>query len=147
MRGPDADYALGEAIARAMFAPTLCSHRVTVEQMATLEPALSESVCGTLLLALRQALDEAVRRGVPRDAAFDFLFGHINVELAIAFELVPGAVFSDAALEGRPGSTTPASSSRYPAYRLRAFRRQRRGGAPARPWSDGPLPALARNGS
>jgi len=67
--------------------------------MAILEPALAETVSGTLLMALREALDEAVRRGVPREAAFDFLFGHINVELAIAFQLVPGAVFSDAALK------------------------------------------------
>ena len=99
MQGPEADYARGEAIAMTMFAPTLRSHRVTVEQMAILEPALSETVCGTLLMALREALDEAVKRGVPREAAFDFLFGHINVELAIAFQLVPGAVFSDAALK------------------------------------------------
>ena len=99
MQGPEADYARGEAIAMTMFAPTMRSHRVTVEQMAILEPALSETVCGTLLMALREALDEAVKRGVPREAAFDFLFGHINVELAIAFQLVPGAVFSDAALK------------------------------------------------
>jgi hypothetical protein len=99
MQGPEADYARGEAIALTMFAPTMRAHRVTVEQMAILEPALSETVCGTLLMALREALDEAVKRGVPREAAFDFLFGHINVELAIAFQLVPGAVFSDAALK------------------------------------------------
>jgi hypothetical protein len=99
MQGPEEDYARGEAIALTMFAPTLRAHRITVEQMAILEPALSETVCGTLLMALREALDEAVKRGVPRAAAFDFLFGHINVELAIAFELVPGAVFSDAALK------------------------------------------------
>lgn len=99
MQGPEAHYALGESIALMMFAPTMRSHRVTVEQMAILEPALSETVCGTLLMALREALDEAVRRGVPREAARDFLLGHINVELAIAFQLVPGAVFSDAALK------------------------------------------------
>jgi len=99
MQGPEADYARGEAIALTMFAPTMGAHRVTVEQMAILEPALSETVCGTLLMALREALDEAVKRGVPRQAAQDFLFGHINVELAIAFDLVPGAVFSDAALK------------------------------------------------
>lgn len=99
MQGPEQDYGRGEAIARQMFAPVMRSHRITVEQMAILEPALSESVCGTLLMALRQALEEAVRRGVPREAAIDFLFGHINVELAIAFGLVPNAVFSDAALK------------------------------------------------
>jgi D-apionate oxidoisomerase len=65
--------------------------------MAILEPALSETVAATCVTALREALDEAVRRGVPRDAAFDFLFGHLNVELAIVFGLLPGGVFSDAA--------------------------------------------------
>lgn len=99
MQGPEERYAVGEAIARKMYAPVMRSHRVTVEQMAILEPGLSETVCGTLLMALREALDEAVRRGAPREAAFDFLFGHINVELAIAFQLIPGAVFSDAALK------------------------------------------------
>ena len=99
MQGPEEHYALGEAIAKTMFAPTMRAHRVTVEQMAILEPALSETVCGTLIMALRDALEEAVKRGVPRGAATDFLFGHINVELAIAFNLVPGAVFSDAALK------------------------------------------------
>ena len=99
LQGPEEHYALGEEIAMTMFAPTMRAHRITVEQMAILEPALSETVSGTLLMALREALDEAVRRGVPREAAFDFLFGHINVELAIAFQLIPGAVFSDAALK------------------------------------------------
>jgi D-apionate oxidoisomerase len=99
LQGPEERYALGEEIAKTMFAPTMRAHRITVEQMAILEPALAETVSGTLLMALREALDEAVRRGVPREAAFDFLFGHINVELAIAFQLVPGAVFSDAALK------------------------------------------------
>jgi len=99
LQGPEEHYALGEEIAKTMFAPTMRAHRITVEQMAILEPALAETVSGTLLMALREALDEAVRRGVPREAAFDFLFGHINVELAIAFQLIPGAVFSDAALK------------------------------------------------
>jgi len=99
LQGPEEHYAVGEEIAKTMFAPTMRAHRITVEQMAILEPALAETVSGTLLMALREALDEAVRRGVPREAAFDFLFGHINVELAIAFQLVPGAVFSDAALK------------------------------------------------
>ena len=40
MQGPEEDYARGEAIARAMYAPVMRSHRVTVEQMAILEPAL-----------------------------------------------------------------------------------------------------------
>ncbi|MCK5747744.1 MAG: semialdehyde dehydrogenase, partial [Oricola sp.] len=42
--------------------------------------------------------DEAVRRGVPRDAAFDFLLGHLNIELAIMFGITPGRL-SDGAMQ------------------------------------------------
>jgi hypothetical protein len=85
MQGPEADYAKGEAIARKLFGPILRSHRVTVEQMAYLEPVLSETVAATCLTVIREALDEAVRRGVPAEAARDFLMGHLNIELAILF--------------------------------------------------------------
>jgi D-apionate oxidoisomerase len=85
MQGPESDYARGEAIARALWAPVLRSHRVTVEQMAILEPALSETVAATCLTIVREAMDEAIRRGVPAEAARDFLMGHLNVELAILF--------------------------------------------------------------
>jgi D-apionate oxidoisomerase len=53
--------------------------------MAILEPVLSETVALTCVDTMREALDEAVRRGVPPEAARDFLLGHINVELAIWF--------------------------------------------------------------
>ncbi len=85
MQGTEDDYRLGEEISRKMFGPILRSHRMTVEQMAVLEPALSESVAATCLSAIRDGLDEAVARGVPAEAARDFLMGHLNVELAILF--------------------------------------------------------------
>jgi D-apionate oxidoisomerase len=85
IQGPEEDYARGEAIARTMFGPILRSHRCTLEQMAILEPVLSETVALTCVDTMREALDEAVRRGVPPEAARDFLLGHINVELAIWF--------------------------------------------------------------
>jgi D-apionate oxidoisomerase len=85
MQGPEADYAKGEAISAKIFGPILRSHRVTVEQMAMLEPALSETVAATCITVIREAMDEAVRRGVPEPAARDFLLGHIWIELAILF--------------------------------------------------------------
>lgn len=97
MQGPDEHYALGEAIARAIFQPVKRAHRVTVEQMAILEPALSETVGATLVSALREATDEAVRRGVPAQAARDFILGHLTIEIAILFQELEGAQFSDAA--------------------------------------------------
>ncbi|MCL4797794.1 MAG: NAD(P)-binding domain-containing protein [Bryobacteraceae bacterium] len=85
MQGPDEDYARGEQIASEMFGPVLRSHRVTVEQMAILEPVLSETVAATCLSVIREALDEAAARGIPYEAARDFLMGHLNIELAILF--------------------------------------------------------------
>jgi len=85
MQGPEADYARGEAIARRMFAPVMRAHRITVEQMAMLEPALSETIAATLLTAIREAMDAAVAKGVPYEAARDFLLGHIRINLAMFF--------------------------------------------------------------
>jgi hypothetical protein len=98
MQGPEEHYALCEDVARAIYAPVMRAHRCTVEQIAILEPALSETVGATLALALRQATDEAVRRGVPEQAAHDFMLGHLNIELAIAFGVFPDGRFSDGAL-------------------------------------------------
>jgi len=95
MQGPESDYAKGEAIARMIWAPVMRSHRVTVGQMAILEPGLSETLCASLLDVMREALDEVVRRGVPREAARDFLLGHMNVLGAVIFKETEG-VFSDA---------------------------------------------------
>ncbi|MDB5660173.1 MAG: semialdehyde dehydrogenase [Cypionkella sp.] len=95
MQGPDAHYAVGEAVAKAIFAPVARSHRVTVEQMAMLEPGLSETVVASLLVVMREAMDECVARGVPQAAARDFLLGHMNILAAVIFDEQPG-VFSDA---------------------------------------------------
>lgn len=85
MLGDEDDYARGEEIAKKMYAPVIRSHRVTVEQMAILEPALSETTAQTCLQVVREAMDEAIRRGVPAEAARDFILGHINIQLAIFF--------------------------------------------------------------
>ena len=95
MQGPEEHYAVGEEVARAIWAPVMRSHRVTVEQMALLEPGLSETVAATLLDVMREAMDEVVARGVPYEAARDFLLGHLNVLGAVIFKEVDG-VFSDA---------------------------------------------------
>ncbi len=98
MQGPEEHYALCEEVAREIYKPVMRSHRCTVEQIAILEPALSETVGATMALALREAADEAVRRGVPEQAAHDFLLGHLTIELAIAFGIFPEGKFSDGAL-------------------------------------------------
>jgi hypothetical protein len=98
MQGPEEHYALGEEVARTIYKPVMRAHRCTVEAIAILEPALSETIGATLALALREATDEAVRRGVPADAARDFMLGHLNIELSIAFGAFPEGKFSDGAL-------------------------------------------------
>ena len=69
-----------------------------MENIAVLEPALSETVAATLSLALRDATDRAVSMGIPEAAAHDFVLGHLKIELAIAFGIFPEGKFSDGAL-------------------------------------------------
>ncbi len=95
MQGPESDFDLGEAIAKTIYAPILRSHRLSVEQMALLEPGLSETVAATLLDVMREAMDEVVARGVPEMAARDFLLGHMTILSAVIFKQIPGQ-FSDA---------------------------------------------------
>ena len=95
MQGPEEAFALGEDIAKTIYQPVLRSYRVTVEQMALLEPGLSETVCATLLDVMREAMDEVVSRGVPAEAARDFLLGHMTILSAVIFKEIPGQ-FSDA---------------------------------------------------
>lgn len=96
MQGPEPHYAVGEALARQFYGPVTRSHRVTVEQMAILEPTMAETCGVALIMALVEVLEEAVRRGVPREAAEDFMLGHVNVVLGIAFGRA-GFPFSDGA--------------------------------------------------
>ncbi len=95
MQGPESAFELGEAVAKTIYQPILRSYRLTVEQMALLEPGLSETVCATLLDVMREAMDEVVARGVPADCARDFLLGHMTILSAVIFKQIPGA-FSDA---------------------------------------------------
>jgi hypothetical protein len=95
MQGPDEAYVLGESIAKLIYQPVEHSYRVTVDQMALLEPGLSETVCATLLDVMREAMDEVVARGVPAEAAREFLLGHMTILSAVIFKQIPGQ-FSDA---------------------------------------------------
>lgn len=97
-QGPEEHYAMCEAVARAFYRPVMRSHRCTVEQMAILEPALSESIGATFAKALADATEEAAKRGVPYQAAEDFLLGHMTILLAVAFGVQPGGKLSDGCL-------------------------------------------------
>ncbi|HYN02668.1 MAG TPA: phosphogluconate dehydrogenase C-terminal domain-containing protein [Vicinamibacteria bacterium] len=98
LQGSDADYDRGVALCTALFHPVIKAHRVSVEQMAILEPALVETTSAAAVMMIKEGLDEAVRRGVPAEAARAFLMGHINIQLAITFGEVE-ARYSDGALK------------------------------------------------
>jgi len=97
-QGPEEHYAIGEQIAADMFAPILRRHRVTIEQMAILEPAVVESTFAGCITVLREAMEAAISMGVPKQAAWDFCLGHIRTELAIIFGFA-GFPLSDGAMK------------------------------------------------
>jgi len=97
MKGTDEDYKIGEELAKTFYGPVARAHRITVEQMGLLEPALVEILASTCVYVIRQGLDEVIKRGVPPEAARDFLLGHLRIQMAVLFNELPGAVFSDAA--------------------------------------------------
>lgn len=97
MQGAEEYYETGEQVARQMYAPVSRSFRVTMEQMALLEPALVETLSSSCLDLVREGMEEIIKRGVPAEAAREFLLGHINIQLAVLFKELPNAVFSDAA--------------------------------------------------
>jgi len=97
IQGDDKYYGIGEELSKAMYAPVTTSHRITLRDMGILEPALSETFCGALITKMKEAVDLVVAKGVPRQAAHDFFYGHVRIELALLFGQLPGGQFSDAA--------------------------------------------------
>lgn len=96
LQGSEEVFVAAEALCRAMFAPVVQAHRITVEQMAILEPAMAEVVAASAAVLMGEALEAAVKAGVPREAATAFMLGHIQIPLAIVFGAV-ASPFSDAA--------------------------------------------------
>lgn len=96
MQGSEQDYARREAVVRAIFSPVMNVYRVTVEQMAILEPALSETVVLTCMVIITEAIQEAINHGVPAEAARQFILGHMNVNVGILFRYID-AELSDGA--------------------------------------------------
>ena len=96
MQGSELDYELGVEITKAIYAPVSRIHRVTLEQMAILEPALVETLAQTCMEVVKDGYDRTVAAGVPADAARDFVLGHLRIQIAVLFGEVNGT-FSDAA--------------------------------------------------
>ena len=94
--GSEARLAEGIDLCRTIFAPVDRALRVTPEQFALLEPAMSEIVVATAAALMKESLELAVAKGVPREAAEAFMAGHANIAMAIVFG-AERAPFSDAA--------------------------------------------------
>jgi hypothetical protein len=95
VQGEERHCELGVEIAKAMYQPVLDVHRLTLDQMVLLEPALSEAVAGACILTIKEGLDEVIKQGVPEKAARDFLLGHVTASLGVVF--AGRGFFSDAA--------------------------------------------------
>jgi hypothetical protein len=96
MHGTEAGYATGEQVAKDMYQPIHKVHRITLEQMAILEPAMVETLAQTCMEVVREGYDRIIELGVPEAAARDFVLGHLRIQIAVLFREVNGT-FSDAA--------------------------------------------------
>jgi ketol-acid reductoisomerase len=96
MHGTEEHYTLGEKIAQDMYGPIKDTYRITLEQMAILEPAMVETLAQTCMEIVKEGYDKIVEKGVPEAAARDFVLGHLRIQIAVLFKEVNGT-FSDAA--------------------------------------------------
>lgn len=96
MYGSEDHYRLGEKVAQDMYQPIKDTHRITLEQMAILEPAMVETLAQTCMEVVKEGFDKIVELGVPEAAARDFVLGHLRIQIAVLFQEVNGT-FSDAA--------------------------------------------------
>ena len=64
-------------ISKMMFEPVENCYVMGLRDIAFLEPTLVELLGATCLKAMAETVDEAERRGIPREAAASFLTGHI----------------------------------------------------------------------
>lgn len=75
-----------QQLAIDMFAPISRAHRITVQQMAMLEPALSETLINGCVAVIKDGMDHVVKAGLPPEAVWDFGMGHFQIGIALIFE-------------------------------------------------------------
>ena len=92
MAGSEAHYALGEKVSQDMYAPVDQTYRITLEQMAILEPAMVETLAQTCMEVVREGFDRIVTLGVPEAAARDFLLWQLRIQIAVVFKEVIGTL-------------------------------------------------------
>lgn len=89
IKGDDEAFRLMEKTAKAMYRADN-AYVITSEQMAFLEPTLVEILGASTLYAMAETVEEAVRRGIPKEAAVSFLTGHIFNLTANFLGYLPG---------------------------------------------------------
>lgn len=90
IQGEDERFAQCVEVAKQMYAPVEHAYVMTSEQIAFLEPTLVELLGATCLYAMAETVEEAVRRGIKREAAVSFLTGHIYNLSANFLGYIPG---------------------------------------------------------
>ncbi|TKJ46225.1 semialdehyde dehydrogenase [Candidatus Aerophobetes bacterium Ae_b3b] len=96
IQGSEENFTKAKELCCEMWGPVDKCHRVTLEQMAILEPMVAEVLGAALASVLKEAVDIAVNdHGVPKEAAESFMLGHACIELGIVFGTTD-ALFSDA---------------------------------------------------
>src|SRR5450432_2748499 len=64
MKGTEDHYRLGQKVAQDMYAPIARTHRITLEQMAILEPAMVETLAQTCMEVIKEGYDRILELGV-----------------------------------------------------------------------------------
>jgi hypothetical protein len=96
IQGDDDNFARAKKVSELMFAPVTNCFVMSIRDIAFLEPTLAEILGASTLYAMAETVNEAQRRGIPREAAISFLTGHINVLSSIFLDRLGNAQVSDA---------------------------------------------------
>lgn len=96
IQGDDRNFASSRTVSELMFAPVANSYVMGIRDIAFLEPTLVEILGASTLFAMAETVNEAERRGIPREAAVSFLTGHINILSAVFLGKMGNVQVSDA---------------------------------------------------
>lgn len=96
IQGDDSKFANARTVSELMYAPVGKSFVMGIRDIAFLEPTLVEILGASTLFAMAETVNEAVRRGIDREAAVSFLTGHINILSAVFLGKMGNVQVSDA---------------------------------------------------
>lgn len=95
VQGTEESFTTARQVCCAMWDPVDKCYRVSLEQLAIMEPMVAEVLGAATATAIKEAVDVSVEKfGIARETAQSFMAGHMGIELAIVFGLTDAA-FSD----------------------------------------------------